>query len=105
MRRQLHRPPKYALHPGYVYPLDGGYRWIGYWPLIRSYKLHPRDCIEWNDEAPETYIDRRERDYIHLYALSNGMYLETRLALEAETKRIQNELKDLLLRSAIQPDG
>uniref|UniRef100_A0A6M3LBG4 Uncharacterized protein n=1 Tax=viral metagenome TaxID=1070528 RepID=A0A6M3LBG4_9ZZZZ len=100
MKHLPQRPPKYALHPGPVRSLEGDCRWIGYWQLVRLYKLHPRDCIEWNTEAPETHIGRHRSNYIHLYALFNEDYLETRLALEAETKRYKNlllnGLKDVL---------
>lgn len=66
---------QFALHPGYVIAGDWDSHYISYMKLLRLYELDSRDCIEWDDQKPYTYLGRKKEDFIHLWT-QDGKYKE-----------------------------
>lgn len=75
IKTNIHFPKRYAIHPGYVISkTDGDRHYIPAQILADLYGLRPDEYIIWDDQRPETYLGRREEDYVHLYPRYDGNY-------------------------------
>ncbi len=66
---------KYALHPGVIISKsDGEEHYIPASRLAQLYEVDGHDCIVWDSQRPETFLGRKEENYIHLYPRTDGKY-------------------------------
>ena len=77
---------RFAIHPGSVISAsDGQKHYISFDQLVECYGVPRGECVLWDDERPGTYVGRKE-DYIHLYPLHGGGYVDFMAGLGARKR-------------------
>jgi len=81
------KPKKFVLHPGVVGSIhDKDWHYVGVGALCNLYQISLKDCLVVRENDPKGVLAGLGPEYIHLYPLAEGNYLEVKDAKVAALK-------------------